>query len=142
MSSLFLLIGTAGVGYFVGQTDARNESRRLVSGFAVQGLANNLMALRFIEREEIKEAQMLLQAETNGHLSWIMETDVPHILENDNGKCRVLNTLKRYRSKWQLFTTKEWDYLWSIQEMKEEEAKRQLFLDQLRCPNIFLYKID
>jgi hypothetical protein len=141
--SLLLLTGAAGAGFFVGQRNARHESKRLVEGLSRNWLANDLAILRFFERGEIQEAKHLLQAGTSGYLSWIMEYDTTDYTPAETlDRCGLLNTLKQYRTKHQLFTAKEWEHLWDLPGWREEEAERQLYLDKLNCPDIFFFKVN
>jgi len=130
---LFIVAGTA--GFVVGQSRAERQSREFTAGVAAQGLANNLLVLRFMERGEADQAKRLLQAETNGQLGWIMEGQdpAPH--------CAALNTLKQYRAKRGLFSNPEWNDLWKMPGSKEEEEKRRSYLASLNCGDAKLYTV-
>lgn len=136
---LFLsVVASFGGGAMLAKTIAERSSADLLEGLIENQLGNNLITLRYIERGEISEAQKLLQAETSGQLSWIMMTmEAIKDAERIEQRCKVLNTLKEYRAKHRLFAGQEWDYLWKIPGMKEEEAKRTAFLARLNCGGRF-----
>lgn len=141
--SLILACALVGSGFLIGQQAATSKSREIIEGISLQGLASHLLILRFIERGEVADARKVLQGETNGLFSWVIENATANPTpEQEQQKCKVLNTLKQYRAKHQLFTTRDWDYLWNVPGMKEEEAKRQAFLTQMNCGDVRLFKIE
>jgi hypothetical protein len=132
-----------GIGFYLGAKHATNAGRDLVSGIAEQELANTLMALRYLERGEQIDAKKLLQAETNGQLSWIVQnTDLGKASESGRRACPVLNTLKQYREKHHLFTGADWNHLWGIPGMKDEEQRRIDFLSNLDCGTAVLFRLE
>lgn len=129
--------------YWAAGLSNRRDEAKLVEGLSTERLANTLLALRFIEMNDIAEAKRLLQAETNSQLSWIMQyeganRDSLYVQQ----QCKTLNTLKQYREKRRLFTTDDWSHLWNLPGMKDEEARRIAFLNNLKCGDEKLYTVE
>jgi len=137
--ALIVLAATGWGGYEFGLNKGAAGGRALSESRSLDALANSLLALRFIEANELGEAKRLLQAQTNGQLSWLIEFD-GSIVDPEFAKqrCKVLTTLKQYREKRGLFQGAEWEYLWKMPGMKEEEARRIEFLKNTACgPDTF-----
>lgn len=128
-----LMVGVA-CGYLWGSNRQSHEFYDSVEGLHLEAMANTLTSLRMIEESQIDEAKRLLQAQTNGQLSWIIKAANRGESE-DRGeeRCKLLNTLKQYRETRGLFRGPEWDYLWKIPEMKAEEDVRVKYLNSLSC---------
>lgn len=138
-----LLVVICGLFFWFGKQAAEREKNLFMEGLSLNELGNTLLALRYFDKNQPEEAQHLLQAETNGQLSWLIA------LEQTNGdpeflkqRCKVLNTLKQYREKHQLFQTNDWKDLRSLPGAKEEEEKRVKYLAGLACGNDVFFKIQ
>ena len=132
LSGTFLAVG--GLSFWAGKQISERGKNRLIEGIVLNNLGNTLSSLRYIDQNQLIEAQRLLQAETNGQLSWLVALDdVNDDPEYLKSRCKALNTLKQYREKHQLFKTSEWDDLWKYPGAREEEAKREKFLTSLSC---------
>jgi hypothetical protein len=131
------------VCYEVGWRQGARSRQALIESRALEALANSLLALRSIEGNEPGDAKKLLQAQTNGQLSWVIEFGGANVdPEFAKQKCKVLNTLKQYREKRRLFQGSEWDYLWKMPGMKEEEAKRIEFLAKTACGSEVFFTVQ
>ena len=138
-----LLVVVCGLFFWLGKQTTEREKKIFAEGLSLNELGNTLLALRYFDKNQPNEAQRLLQAETNGQLSWLIA------LEQANGdpefrkqRCKVLNTLKQYREKHQLFKTNNWDDLRSLPGAKEEEEKRGKYLAGLACGNDVFFRIQ
>lgn len=143
ISLLVILAATGWGGYEFGLRQSTTSERALSESRSLEALANSLLALRFIEANELGEAKKLLQAQTNGQLSWLMEFHASNLdPEFAKQKCKVLTTLKQYREKRGLFQGTEWDYLWKMPGMKEEEARRIEFLAKTACDSDSFFTVQ
>lgn len=144
ISSLIVFFAVAcGLSFWLGKEIAEKEKNKFIENLSLNALGNTLLVLRYFDENQQGEAQHILQAETSGLLSWLIELDqtnsTPEFLKQ---RCKVLNTLKQYREKHQLSTSNDWVELSTQPEAKEEEAKRTKYLNDLACGKDVFFKIQ
>lgn len=139
----FFLAVACGFSFWFGKHIGEREKNTLMNGVLLNSLGNTLFALRYFDKNQPGEAQRLLQTETSGQLSWLIDLDPvnddPEFLKQ---RCKVLNTLKEYREKHHLFKTNDWKDLWNLPGAKEEEEKRIKYLTNLACGKDVFFKIQ
>ncbi|WP_156477030.1 hypothetical protein [Collimonas arenae] len=137
------LVFACGLSFWFGKNMAEREKNILVEGLSLNELGNTLLVLRYFDKNQPSEAQHLLQAETNGQLNWLIALEQANSdPEFHKQRCKVLNTLKQYREKHQLFKTNDWKDLLSLPEAKEDEEKRIQYLAGLACGSDVFFKIQ
>lgn len=127
------------IGFAAGDFRGRQEAGRAAAGHALDSLATDLSLLRFLHKGQVEEATRIIQGSTAGELSRFIESErfAPEL-----EKCRVLTTLKQYREKKGLFVGKDWEFLWRMPGMQEEEQRRRRYLDGLHCGAEVFFKVD
>jgi hypothetical protein len=139
--ALLAVIGLAlaGAGFAAGQFRAKSEEGRKAASHALGSLATDLSVLRFLHKGQMEEAIKIVQGSTSGELSRFIESER---FAADLEKCRVLNTLKQYRAKKGLFVGKDWEFLWKMPGMQEEEERRRNYLEGLQCGSEVFFKAE
>lgn len=144
ISLLIVFLGIAcGLSFWLGKEIAENEKNSFIENFSLNALANTLLTLRYFDENQPGEAQHLLQAETNGLLSWLIDfdrvNDAPEFIKQ---RCKVLTTLKQYREKHRLSKENNWAEISNLPGAKEENAKRISYLNNLKCGSDVFFKIE
>lgn len=132
-ASTFLV--TIVVSYFLGTYQTEKQWQSVLERSAEDQLASYLFMLEQIEKDNLNEVKVILQAGTNGQLESIIDYADFNDVDHAKFRCILLKKLKAYRDEKNLFKTADWDYLWQVSGMREAENKRIEFL-QNRLPQI------
>ena len=127
--------------YVGGALSARSVRADIYSMIAIDAeeqLALYLEVLNELENGDPKKVRWMLQTSTAGRLDSILDFADFEDESHAKFRCKLLRRYKKYYESNQLFSTKEWEQIMTVDGVRESEQRRKSFFEKklpIICPD-------